>query len=88
MSRSKFGWSYPPGVTESMLPGNSAAEQKEEALYDHVYILLEMHSVKLPDDALDKLVEAIVKLVSSTWKEGYDSGMADEQIAQEAREKI
>ena len=32
MSRNIFGWSYPPGVTESMLPGNSKDEQAAEAL--------------------------------------------------------
>ena len=31
-----FGWNYPPGVTESMIPGNRPEDAALEDLLDHV----------------------------------------------------
>ena len=94
---SKFGWSYPPGVTESMLPGNSKEEQEAEAFYDTFYDkMAELATVTpatdtvdaeyhLKAEALDKFVEWAWKQMGEAYHRGYTDGMGDEAFAQEMK---
>lgn len=72
-----FGWSYPPGVSNSDLPGNSKAEQEEEALGTLVYELL-------GEDTPDDVVNKIIALWHDAFNGGYQQALADAAEAAEA----
>lgn len=79
-----FGWSLPPGVTTSMLPGNSPADEEAEAFADSVYEMLG----GMPDDALaEKVIAWGEKLRSDAYAEGYSQGQSDEAEARRAAEE-
>ena len=85
---SKFGWSYPPGVSEGMLPGNTPQDAADEALADLLYIALEslhdhMPNTEAAERAQDDVVLRLMKIVSATYDNGYKDGMADERMAHE-----
>lgn len=78
----KFGWDLPPGVTTSMLPGNTPEDAAAEAVADAIYgALVESgcHDVTV----MDKAVEAISKLIGDAYAKGSADGHADEAMAQE-----
>ena len=78
MSRNIFGWDLPPGVTTSMLPGNTKEEQEAEALHDKLYDGL---CKLVSDEPSDELIEYIYKQIGEAYHLGYAQGMADEAEA-------
>ena len=90
--RNPFGWDLPPGVTTSMLPGNTKEDEAIEALYNAIYTAFD-ESMKTEDgnataiehDSANyhRLVGRIAQLVSDAWTEGYRSRKAEEQAAQQ-----
>lgn len=86
----KFGWDLPPGVTTSMLPGNTPEDAIAEAQADAIYEALTKcgyYDVTALDDAsdakADKAVEVFSKLLSDAYAAGRVDGMADEAMAAE-----
>lgn len=86
---SKFGWSYPPGVTESMLPGNSKEEREQEEMMDLIYSALDPLRKFWKGDgaeqAEDVVATAIEKIVSNAYAKGRGEGIHDEALANEYR---
>lgn len=86
----KFGWDLPPGVTTSMLPGNTPAEQKEEAAIDKLYEILGpvLNALGGPESPHERLVdEAVVELykqIEIAYSSGYADGVSDNQLAKDA----
>lgn len=84
MSRSPFGWSYPPGVTESMLPGNSKADQEDEARAEAIAtILIECKGIDMDDTTTENAILALMALLDLAYLAGRQDAMADEAIAEE-----
>ena len=87
--RNPFGWDLPPGVSTSMLPGNSREDIAKEAMYDQIYNVLDQYkgdrfiTIEHDSDRYHDLATKIADLIGKSWKEGYDQGMADEQRAQQ-----
>lgn len=69
-----FGWSYPAGVNENDLPGNSRADQEAEALATVIYELL-------GDDTSDEIVLKIIALWHDAFNGGYQQALADAEEA-------
>jgi len=80
------GWNLPPGCSVQDLPGNSKADEQEEALADSVYTLLESVGVTMSDSAMDAVIDWVSKLRSDAYAEGYAMGGSDERMAQEYKE--
>lgn len=80
---SKFGWSYPPGVTESMLPGNSKEEQEKEAmvesLYEAISPLRAYYDCEAGDAEVteDSVVTALEKIIDDAYAKGKADALAD-----------
>lgn len=72
---SKFGWDLPPGVTTSMLPGNSREEGEAEAMMDAIYDILEKAVTE------DEKATALYGLVSEAYQKGRADARVDEQMA-------
>lgn len=85
---SKFGWSYPPGCTESMLPGNSKEEQEAEAMVESLYEAIsplrqfyaEVGAAEMEED---NVVAALEIIVGKAYAEGKADALADESSARE-----
>lgn len=83
---SKFGYSYPPGVSEKDLPGNSPEEQEHEAMIESLYEAIAPLRSGHTDDGEDQVVLALEKIVSAAYLKGYENGRGDEAMAQEAKQ--
>ena len=73
------GWNLPPGCNVSDLPGNSKADQEEEALGDA--LAEAMGDLFTDDERFDKLYSWVSKLRSDAYADGYAQGAADERMA-------
>lgn len=83
---SRFGWDLPPGVTNSMLPGNSAAERRAEAEAEAVADALATAGVG--DDILDTVTDAMLTIIEAARNEAVAECAADEKMAREMSETI
>lgn len=75
-----FGWSYPPGVSERDLPGNSDAEQAAEAFGEAMY---DQMPESMGDDLREKLLTWAWAQVGDAYAKGYQQGQADAHLAYE-----
>jgi len=82
---SKFGWDLPPGVTTSMLPGNTPEDEAFEAFLEEIYSHLPT-GLSIDADGLDKFTDWLWDLLSNIYRDGYQQGMADERMAKEFKE--
>lgn len=75
----------PPGVTDSMLPGNTPEDHKAEAfadwLWDVVYSHIGVGYDTLPDDKADAFEQAMYEAFGKQWSDGYAQGGADAELA-------
>jgi RNA polymerase-interacting CarD/CdnL/TRCF family regulator len=78
----KFGWDLPPGVTTSMLPGNTPEDQAEEAKLDAIYTAIELAGYA-PDEKSERLAESFSKLMDTAYADGRRDAQADEDMAKE-----
>jgi hypothetical protein len=65
-----FGWSYPAGVNDNDLPGNSRADLEAEALS---YVIYEL----LGEDTPDEVINKIIALWHDAFNGGYQQALAD-----------
>jgi hypothetical protein len=91
---SKFGWSYPPGVTEAMLPGNSPAEQEQEAMIESLYEAIaplrkfytdadDADVADATESAEDEVVTALEQLMGEAYAKGHSDAHGDEVLIHE-----
>jgi hypothetical protein len=78
---SKFGWSYPPGVTENMLPGNSKAEQEQENLVESIYEAIKAFRKFYDSEGGegDTIEDQVASQIEAMLSEAYAKGKADAQ---------
>lgn len=79
----KFGWDLPPGVTTSMLPGNTPEDAAAEAQADAIYEALAQSGYNTDGNEAEKAVELFSKLLSEAYAAGRIDGMTDEAMAAE-----
>lgn len=60
----------PPGVTESMIPGNRPEEAAAEALYEKL-------SAVLPEDTAEETLDALAAMIGQAWNDGFSAGRAE-----------
>lgn len=80
---SKFGWSYPPGVSERDLPGNSPAEQRIEALTEKIFDILEATRTADPNTAFDDAAVKFLDIISDAYIEGRDDARGDDMLVRD-----
>lgn len=85
--RSTFGWDLPPGVTTSMLPGNSAAEQEAEARWDAVAAALDQAGVK-DEGVVEKALDLLMPMIDRRYSDGYNAASSDEAMYRSMAESI
>lgn len=76
------GWNLPPGCNVRDLPGNSAEEERAEALWDTIADTLTEHGIDCEKEGTEKLIEAIAKIVGDAYGEGYQQGTSDKEEAE------
>lgn len=82
----KLGWDLPPGVTTSMLPGNSPEEQAAEALAEKVFEMLEVAGMTgkgIEQSSIDSVVEKISAMLGVAYGDGFKQGQLDAALASE-----
>jgi hypothetical protein len=72
----------PPGVTTSMLPGNTPEDQAAEELMDEIYTAIELAGYA-PDEKSERLAASFSKLMDTAYSDGYKTAQMDEAFAQE-----
>ena len=81
---SKFGYDLPPGVTTSMLPGNTRKDTDHEELYEAI---AESARVELPEDGLEQLAVMMENRIGAAYRAGYIAGQSDEAEARRQQEE-
>ena len=87
-----MGGNLPPGVTDSMIPGNRPEDIAYEKLVDDIYGALGGTEDKpLGDgDAItitDEVIDRLVAFAGKQWDAGYQAGLADEAMARRYAEE-
>lgn len=76
------GFNLPPGVSTSMLPGNTPEELKAEAAYDAIYDKFdEMSWSTMFVEDKEMLADWIYEQFGKAYNEGYQQGVSDEKEA-------
>lgn len=68
------GWNLPPGCNVSDIPGNRPGDDAAEAVYDHLFNILE---TKVPDEVINSLGEWVEGLVNQARQDGYQDAQVD-----------
>jgi predicted DNA-binding ribbon-helix-helix protein len=82
----------PPGITESMIPGNRPEDAEEEAFWDELASRMGLPANKLAERVFDQVAndDNLSKVIELARDIGYERGMqdgrAEEQMAQAAEE--
>jgi hypothetical protein len=73
----------PPGVTESMLPGNRPEDAIDELQAEAIYNMIDAVGFDVNDgDKADRLVEALCVMLEIAHSGGYASGQQDTLMEQ------
>lgn len=68
----------PPGVTDSMIPGNSPADQAFDGFCETLTTFLDKTAmVKLSDEAFEVLSMWIWEMLQRAQRDGYAAALAD-----------
>ena len=88
---SKFGWSLPPGVSVSDIPGNRPEDLAEEVWVDELYgkwAEIRRENGAVPCDELPSDIEALIQWARELWyKRGFNDGEAEGQMNEMARQE-
>jgi hypothetical protein len=76
--RDMTGWNMPPGCNVSDIPGNRPEDQAEEAFYEWVFDVI---GGRMSEGDTDKLAEVLFKKMGDAYKQGYDAGKNDTEMA-------
>lgn len=76
---SKFGWDLPPGVTTSMLPGNTPEDTASEELLEAISGAAQED---LSEEALERLAALLETRIGAAYRSGYLAGQSDEAEAE------
>ena len=79
---SKFGYDLPPGVTSSMLPGNSKEDADREELYEVVSQFWESEE----GEPLDNMVDMIETRIAAAYRAGHIDGGREAEGERQQRE--
>lgn len=74
MSNSKFGWSLPPGCSNSDLPGNRPEDIEDELLLNDIETALSPIEVSETHEdvaAFEKATKNVIKLINKAFEDGY-----------------
>ncbi len=74
-----MSWNMPPGVSESMIPGNRPEDIAEDALYARIFDIL-------PEEIGEVQVEAIVSMIYEAYNNGYRDALTDAMLADMQKE--
>jgi hypothetical protein len=81
------GWNLPPGCNVSDIPGNRPEDEAAEALWDTIADILTLGGVDCNTEAAVMMIDKLTKLVGDTYGEGYQTGGADAEMAQQREYK-
>lgn len=82
---SKFGWDLPPGVTTSMLPGNTPAEAELEARLEAIFDRLVKAGIH-NEDQHEVLANLIMDFEDKAYTKGREDERADAEMERAAME--
>jgi hypothetical protein len=76
----------PPGVTESMIPGNRPEDEAEEKFWELLYadLTIERLDAIEADEFFQRI---IIKARDLAFNEGYEQGKADQALADAFQEE-
>ena len=85
MSRSVFGWSLPPGVTNRMIEEAAGGDPEAEAFFDAYMLQYENinDGTQGIDTIMEKMCEWVWEQMGASYTRGYKQGQSDEAMAQE-----
>ena len=77
----------PPGANVRDIPGNRPEDEALEAFYDRFYTAWEKakEGCKDTEDFMEKIAQWVSDEMGVSYQMGYQDGMADEAMAQEAK---
>lgn len=71
----------PPGVTDAMIPGNTAADAKYEWLTQRLSLVLGNDADKISDEAFELLALFVQEHAEGSYDQGFRDGVRDEQCS-------
>ena len=72
----------PPGVTDSMIPGNRPEDLEAEAFEEAFAAKLKECEIFLMDCQFEKLAAEVWAMIGTAKREGYNEGCVDTQRSQ------
>ena len=67
----------PPGVTESMLPGNRPEDRELEARAEAIGSRLDQLGMDPTDELIDKVIDLVIEFEEAAWTAGYNQAQDD-----------